>query len=186
MCLHLLTSADSWLAVKANRLGGSGVVRALHSPAYWLVENTHKCHQDVNKSSMCLNIHLHLSRGFKDDVPARICLYQHPLLHQGITQRFAPSSWREFVLQVGRIYFNACPGFSFPISVYVEQMVKDWWGGWWCRHASPSGDVLDLNPAVAACGWGSLLLCEINAADNICVGMLHPCGAQQLHLYKSR
>lgn len=55
--------------------------------------------------------------------------------------------------------------------------------------ASPSGDVLDLYPAVvvvAACGWGSLLLCEINTADNICVGMLHPCGARQLHLYKSR
>lgn len=36
-----------------------------------------------------------------------------------------------------------------------------------CRRASPTGDVLDLNPAAAACdaacGWGSLVLCEMSA-----------------------
>lgn len=55
---------------------------------------------------------------------------------------------------------------------------------------SPSGDVLDLDPVVmlvlCLCMEGFSLLCEINTPDNICVGMLHPCGAQLLHLYKSR
>lgn len=58
----------------------------------------------------------------------------------------------------------------------------------------PSGNVLDLYPVVLVCVRvcvcifmeGFSLLCEIHTPDNICVGMLHPCGAQVLHLYKSR
>lgn len=152
--------------------------------------------RNMYKSSMSLNTHdIYIfpenSKRWKWSSSLNpVVLYQQPLLHQGITQRFIPyrcTSSRKFVLQVGQICFNVCPGFSLLISVCVEQMAKAWWEGWLRCRVSPSGDVLDLYPVVvAACGWGSSLLCEINTADNICVGMLHPCGAQQLHLYKSR
>lgn len=103
---------------------------------------------------------LHLSREFKEvkmkPLLESAVLYQHPLLHQRITQRFIPyrctSSWKS-VLQVGQICFNVCLGFSLLISACVVQMGEAWWEGWLCCRVSPSGDVLDLYPVVVVgCG----------------------------------
>lgn len=163
MCLYLLTSADFWLAVKANTLGGSGVVRAPLAPStqflqrslFWLVENVPKEVKNRFQFSMSLimdDTYVFLENPQTSGWSRRLNLTSintHCCIR--VSLRFIPyrcTSIRKFVLQVGQIYLNACPGFPSLISVCVEQMAKAWWEGlvvlsrstqWRCPWSVSSG-----------------------------------------------